>query len=373
MKKRFLGIVSTLLVVCTLFSTLTGCHKHQFERIVKEELKVAEANYEHGDIYKMSCDCGEISEQTFQAGKTLKYEVGSKTEALNGKKILMVGCSYTYFGNVVIRTDRTIGSLELRSNDKGYFYQLCKLKGADVNVVDWCYGGHGYRNIFGTNCDAYRNCQGFNHLADLTDYNYDYVVLQDIGWGSKYPGDEGYVEYVKNLMQKFKDANPDVKFYFSFQPAIIFQGAEKYSWRDMVKPLEEEGLIVVDWGTLCYDIWTGAVKVPNSKYTYNKQSFIVSQSKEDGYHQNMLAGYLTTIMLYCTITGETTVGQPFEFATDTNIEMIHFNTAQYKFDYYKHIKETNFDLILKDAEEINNLQVLADEYIRTQQYTKYCN
>ena len=372
MKKKLLSIVSMLLVVCTLCSTLVGCHKHQFERIVKEELKVAEANYEHANIYKMSCECGEVSEQTFQSGSLLKYEAGSKADMLKDKKILMVGCSYTYYGHVVFSMDRLVGDIEERRNDNGYFYQFCKLLGAEVNVTNWCYGGHGYYNIFSEKCEADRVCKGVNHLANLTDYNYDYVVLQDVGWGDKYIGDEAYFEYVKNLMQKFKDANPDVKFLFSFQPAIIFQGTEKYPWRDMVKPLEEEGLIVVDWGTLIYDIWTGAVKVPNSKYTYNKESFIVSNSKDDGYHQNMLAGYLTTLMLYCTITGETAVGQPFEFASDRTVHSL-FNTGAYKYEHYKYIKETNFDLIMKDAEEMRNLQILADDYIRTQQYTKYCN
>ena len=374
MKKKLLSIVSLLLVVCTLCSTLFGCHKHQFERIVKDELKVAEANYEHGDIYKMSCACGEVSDKTFQAGKTLKYEVGAKADMLKDKKILMVGCSYTYYGHVVIDIDRLVGDIEQRRNDKGSFYQLCKLQGAEVNVTNWCYGGHGYYNIFNEKCEADRVCKGVNHLANLTDYNYDYVVLQDIGWSKdKYPGDEAYVEYVKNLMQKFKDANPEVKFLYSFQPAIIFQGDDgRYFWRDMIEPLEKEGLIVVDWGTLIYDIWTGAAKVPNSKYTYNKESFIVSNSKEDGYHQNLLAGYLTSLMLYCTITGETTVGQPFEFASDNNVHSL-FNPVAYKYEHYKYIKETNFDKIMRDAEEMRNLQILADYYIRTQQYTKYCN
>ena len=193
MKKKLLSIVSLLLVVCTLFSTLTGCHKHKFERIVKEELKVAAANYEHADIYKMSCSCGEVSEQTFQTGKTLKYDVGSKSDALKDKKILMVGCSYTYYGAVVISIDRLVGDIEQRRNDKGSFYQFCKLQGAEVNVTNWCYGGHGYRNIFSEKCEADRVCKGVNHLANLTDYNYDYVVLQDVGWGSKYIGDEAYV------------------------------------------------------------------------------------------------------------------------------------------------------------------------------------
>ena len=375
MKKKLLSIVSMLLVVCTLFSTLAGCHKHQFERIVKEELKVADATYEHANIYKKSCECGEVSDETFQSGSLLKYEVGSKADMLDGKKILMVGCSYTYYGNVVIKNNNTDCNIEERSNDPGYFYQFCKLQGADVNVVDWCYGSHGYRNLFSEKCERAGACKGRNHLADLTDKNYDYVVLQDIGWGSKYPGDEEYVEYVKNILKIFKDANPNVKFLFSFQPAIIFQAdneSKGYFWGDMIKPLEEEGLIVVDWGTLIYDIWTGAVKVPNSKYTYNKQSFIVSNDTTDGYHQNMLAGYLTALMLYCTITGETAVGQPFEFASDRDVHAM-FNTVAYKYEHYKYIKETNFDVIMKDAEEMRNIQILVDQYVRTQQYTKYFN
>ena len=60
MKKKFLSIVSILLVVCSLFSTLAGCHKHEFKRTIKDELKVADATYEHATIYKMSCDCGEV-------------------------------------------------------------------------------------------------------------------------------------------------------------------------------------------------------------------------------------------------------------------------------------------------------------------------
>ena len=379
MKKKLLSIISMLLVVTTLCTSLFACKPHvcKFnQRVVKDELLVAEANYEHADVYKSSCECGKVSDsETFQSGALLKHGVGTKADMLKDKKILMVGCSYTYYGNVVIRTDRLVGDIEARSNDEGYFYHFCRLHGADVNVVDWCYGGHGYRNIFSEKCEADRECNGVNHLANLTDYNYDYVVLQDVNWGSnnsKYIGDKNYVEYVKNLMQKFKDANPNVKFLFSFQPAIIFQGAKLYAWRDMVKPLEEEGLIVVDWGTLIYDIWTGAVSVPDSKYEYDKQSFIVSNSKEDGYHQNMLAGYLTTLMLYCTITGETAVGQPYEFASDYTLN-IEFYPTTYKKKYYKYIKETNFDEIIQDAAEMNSLQQLVDQYVRTQQYTKYCN
>ena len=377
MKKRLFSIVSILLVACTLLSSLFACKPHECkfnQRIVKDELFVSEANYEHANLYKLSCECGNVSDtETFQVGKTLKYDVGTKSDALNGKTILMVGCSYTYYGHVVMKTGREYTQLnEKRLNDKGYFYYMCKESGADVSVTDWCFGGHGLEDLFGDACKADRGCDGFNHYAQLTDKYYDYIVLQDIGWGNAYMGDKGYVEYFKGVMKIFQDANPNVKIYLSFQPAIIFQGSEKYQWRDTVKTLEQAGLIVVDWGTLVYDIWTGAVEVPNSKYTYDKQSFIVSNDKEDGYHQNMLAGYLTTLMLYCTITGETAVGQPFKFATNPDLNTA-FHPLTFKSEHYRYIRETNFDLIIEDDEEMRNLQVLADEYIRTQQYTKYCN
>ena len=376
MKKKFLSIVSMLLVVCSLFSTLTGCHQHEFKRTPKDELKVADATYEHATIYKMSCECGEVSEQTFQSGATLKYEVGSKADMLDGKKILFVGNSFTYFGNVVLRTEREYQKLdENRLNDKGYFYEFCKQSGADVSVTDWCYGGHGLKDSLGDGCKADRGCDGFNHYAELTDKTYDYVILQDTQWNGGWELDPDYnnwVEYVKSVAQIFKDANPNVKVLFFFQPAIIFQ-ADSYHYKNLVKELEDTSdITVVDWGSLVYDVWTGAVKVPNSKYTYNKESFIVSQSKADGYHQNMLSGYITTLMLYCTITGETAVGQPFEFASDYNVHSM-FNAVAFKYTYYTHIKDTNFDLILKDAEEMRNIQILVDQYVRTQQYTKYFN
>ena len=377
MKKRLLSIVSMLLVVSTLFTSLFACKPHVCKfnkRIVKDELFVAEANYEHANLYKLSCECGKVSDsETFQVGKTLKYDVGTKSDALDGKKILMVGCSYTYYGHVVLKTGNEHQTLnEKRLNDKGYFYYMCKESGADVSVTDWCFGGHGFKDFFEDACSANRGCDGFNHYAQLTDKYYDYVVLQDIDWGNKYIGDENYVKYFKDIMKIFQDANPNVKIYLSFQAAIIFQATGKYQWRDTIKTLEKEGLIVVDWGTLCYDIWTGAAQVPNSKYTYDKQSFIVSNNKEDGYHQNMLAGYLTTLMLYCTITGETAIGQPFKFASNPELNLA-FHPMTYRSEHYRYIRETNFDLIIEDEEEMYNLQVLADEYIRTQQYTKYCN
>ncbi len=377
MKKKLLGIVSMLLVVCSLFSTLFGCapHEHEFKRVVRDDLKVADATYDHATLYKMSCDCGEISDKTFQTGKTLKYDVGANADMLKDKKVLFIGNSYTYYGNVVIRTGREYKKLdENRLNDKGYFYYMCKQSGADVSVTDWCYGGHAFKDFFGDACRADRGCDGYNHYAELTDKNYDIVVLQDSAWTDEEKAENpDYVEYVKGIFKIFQDANPNVKIFFFFQPAIIFQEGT-YHWKGYVQQIEEEtDAIVVDWGTLVYDIWTGAAKVPNSKYTYNKESFIVSNSKSDGYHQNMLAGYLTTLMLYCAITGETAVGQPFKFATDTLLDSSNFNTAFFKYDYYKYIKETNFDVILKDEEEMRNIQILADEYIRTQQYTKYCD
>jgi len=368
-----------LLVVSTLFTSLFACKPHECKfnkRVVKDELFVAEANYEHAEVYKLSCECGKVSDsETFQVGKTLKYEVGTKSDALNGKKILFVGNSFTYYGNVVMRTGREHQTLnDKRLNDKGYFYYMCKESGADVSVTDWCFGGHSFKDFFGDACRANRGCDGFNHYAQLTDKYYDIVVLQDTSWSAEEQAENpDYFEYVKGIFQIFKDANPNVKIFFFLQPAVVTKIAGDYHWKSVAKRIDNEtDVTVVDWGTLVYDIWSGTAKVPNSKYTYNKQSFIVSNDKSDGYHQNMLAGYLTTLMLYCTITGETAIGQPFKFASDPTLNL-EFHPMTFKGQYYNYIKETNFDLIIEDEEEMHNLQVLADEYIRTQQYTKYCN
>ena len=53
-------------------------------------------------------------------------------EKLDGKKVLIIGNSFCYYGHAVLRDGNTVLTQEQRSNDKGFFYQLCKSQGAEV-------------------------------------------------------------------------------------------------------------------------------------------------------------------------------------------------------------------------------------------------
>ncbi|MBQ3928110.1 MAG: hypothetical protein II710_05675 [Clostridia bacterium] len=303
--------------------------------------------------------------------ESVPYAPGSHTkQALDGKKVVFVGCSYTYYGNVVHR-----GSMEQdsqnyfrnqkeRMNDQAFFYQLCKANGAEVNVTDWCYGGHDLTDLFDGSCNADRGCNKHDHLKDLEDRFYDHVILQDI----LVPGQktaEDYLENARNAMAVFREANPDVRFYYVVHDGVYTQNYPDY-WKNAVELIQKEGVTIIDWGTLVWDIWNGNVSVPGAELPYNKQSFIVSQTSLDGYHPNPLSGYLYSLMTYCAITGETAVGQPYAFCTaDTDILKL-FISRRYIKDNLKtpeNEKETNFIEILSSAPDMKGLQTLANQYM----------
>ena len=99
-------------------------------------------------------------------------------EALNGKKVIFIGNSHTYYGRTVISVSNKYPQLEKRVNNKGGLYQLCKANGIDVSVTNWCFGSHGLGSLFNGNpCTVSGDCKGVNHLEYLTDNNYDYVVV----------------------------------------------------------------------------------------------------------------------------------------------------------------------------------------------------
>ncbi len=56
-------------------------------------------------------------------------------------------------------------------------------------------------------------CNGFNHLEELKDRNFDYVSLMDIA--RDYPSQEEYIEELKGYMKLFTDVNPNCKFIYS--------------------------------------------------------------------------------------------------------------------------------------------------------------
>lgn len=299
---------------------------------------------------------------------TCGYVMSEKVN-LNNKKILFVGNSYTYYGNCVrMRNSETYSG---RVGDKSNFYKLCKDSGYNVTVTNWTMDGHNLYDIIGDVCTAKnKDCYGTNHyeklVKDCGGLNYDYVVLQS-GSGKAEWGSNSFIEKIHEYMQDFKDANSKVKFVLLLPTAVH---NNEYAWKPAIKTLAEEGMIIADWGKMVTDIINGYTTVPGATMTYNKNSFIVAKSTSDGYHPNILSGYITALMTYCSITGESAVGKGYEFCHEETNTGVQFNYEKFIETYYK-VGTTNFDKIMRSANEMNGIQQLVDRYIAQKDYLNY--
>ncbi len=326
-------------------------------------------------FYNYCKSCGEST--TFEFGKTdsQRAPVGSKVkEKLDGKKILIVGCSYNYYGKIVNPVNVGVTTQTARDNNQGYFWELCRQNGADVELGNWCFGGHDLSDLLGTSCAADRGHDGFNHLAALKDRNFDYVSLMDIGRPSSMTL-EKYIEELKGFMKIFTDVNPNCKFIYSIPcGAYWYQNADRPNFKELyvgtvyAKEIAKlPNMVVMDWGKMIHDLVKGNAKVPNSTFTYNANSFIVA----DGYHPNLLSGYINTLMTYCLITGETAVGQPINLENGSeNSQAAPYKKSVYVANYYKGQK-TNFIEIMDSASEMANIQKVVNRYIDMQTYLYY--
>ena len=294
---------------------------------------------------------GDESESEENGSDKEDNELGNK-HMLDGKKIIFIGDSFVYYGQVVLD-----GSAS-RYNDKGYFYQLCKSMGAEVSVTNWTYGGKGISYIYE------------NYMGNLADRNYDYVVIS--GGRNSTSKAEDYFTTLQAYMDMFTAVNPDVKFLY-----LVSSGAHNISVAESfpveilnnLKEFEKMGITIVDWGKLVSDIIRGNVVVPNAEKTYNKNSFVVHRSSKDGYHPNQLTGYITALMTYCAITGESAVGKNYDFWNDKSLNG-NFNANTYiKKCYTK--GTTNYPEIFGSAADMQGLQTLIDQYLEEKAYREY--
>lgn len=278
-------------------------------------------------------------------------------EALDGKKVIFLGNSYTFCGQNVITVQNTeIGQAE-RTGDQGFFYQLCKANGLDVEVTNWSFGSHSIKDFFDGACDAGRECQGEYHEYCLKDRYFDYVVLQCNGEADLKNHD--FLEYLKEAMDPFIEVNPNVKFVMHI-PHMAYE--KNFHWTDRLQELADADFRIANWGELCYDVVEGNTEVPGATQEYNFHSFVINWSETDGFHQNILAGYLTSLMVYCAITGESAVGQPWEFTNDASLNP-KFGWEKMKALHYSYNPETNFIEIFQSEADMNGLQQLADQYL----------
>lgn len=291
-------------------------------------------------------------------------------EALDGKKVIFFGNSFTYYGKCVLDKGQSTYAQSARDNDLGQFYQICSANGIDVNVTNFTFGSHTLEDHYSGCCSADRGHDGLEHLSYITDWNYDYVILQN---GSRSAALDDVYSECEPLIERFRAANPDVKIVFLIQHQAYVAG---YDWLPSVPKLEEKGIIVVDWGSIVYDIMNGNVAVPGAEQIYNKNSFVVAQSASDGYHQNVLAGYITAVSAFCAITGEKAVDQVYDFGDDHFI-LGDAALESYKAKYYKADAEnsydysTNFIEILNSDTDMQGIQKLIDKYLKEKAYRDY--
>ena len=265
---------------------------------------------------------------------------------------------------------KVLGQKE-RTGDKGYFYQLCRANGEEVEVTSWTFGGHTLDDMFGGNCCADRGCDGVDHLSYLTERKFDYVVISA---GSRGCSDDKFAENIEKITNILRGENPNVKFVYLCNVASY--GISAYRVRqkkilNSLKGLEDKGITVVDWGGLVSDIITGRTAVPDAVMSYDKNSFIISKTEEDGFHPNLLSGYITSLMLYCAITGKRAEGQDYSFCGDTSIEPRFDLEAYRKKNYCYNGATTNFPEIFASPSDMRGIQRLIDRYLARRSYRTY--
>ncbi len=307
-----------------------------------------------------------------------------KDHVLDGKKVLFIGNSYTYYGNMVQTYTWDIKNEEMLHHrfkyELGGFYRLCQQNGANVSVTNWTYGSHTLQDLFGGGCFDKNRHPGYDHLADLrkyTDMNFDYVVIQ-APTGGAITNIEDYkclLGYVCNI---FREVNPDVEIIYSV-PTLLYtqpdvRGTEILEAKDAI--ISEFNLTEANWGKLIADILSGEATVENSTQEYTNNTFLVSKSADDGFHPNLLTGYIGTQMIYSLITGEKAVGQDYSSYTDASFgggfDVEKFVKTYYTYDNISPAESetkltgddlTNFPEIFASKTEMEGIQKLIDEYI----------
>ena len=269
--------------------------------------------------------------------------------SLDGKKVMFIGNSFVYYGSCVIDGAQ-------READNGYFYQLARLNGENVTVINHTYGGRTLRYIYE------------NHLPKDREYyaDFDCVFMSEAGQNNA-----ELAEDCKRIADLFP--NKARAFYLCHEYTYK---ADHRTIKDSLPILRDMGFTVVNWGKLVYDIWNGSIAVPGATLSFDRWSFIKNNKgfvngegsvgagkSDDCHHQNPLSGYLTALMAYCAATGKSAAGQAYGFCSVASIHSF-FDFEAFKRTHYNGVTETNFDKIFSSEADMNGLLLLADEYLK---------
>ena len=302
--------------------------------------------------------CAEAAEP---AETSVETTVSATQKALDGKKVIIIGNSHTYVGNVVTQTYNSQPSQEKRSNNRGFFWIISQRQGCDVAVTNWTFSSHGLSSIFMNPCSVKGDCYGKNHEEYLTDRYFDYVVIQP-GVGNT--SEEKIAEHIAYVVDFFREVNPDVKFVLLGNTSVYGNNAQNKPYPGITgyyKTLAEEGFIIADWGGLVDDLIHERVKPEGSSMPYFKKSFII----KDGFHPNLLSGYIASVMLYCAITGEKAVDIPTDLFQESAMAALLEGHLEKN---YVHPSDTNFHTALTAESELLGIHKLIDQYLEEKPY-----
>ena len=69
---------------------------------------------------------------------------------MNNKKAIFIGNSFIYWGTCVtfITNDEANDAIRIQGGDKGYFNEICKANGINMDVYNYTYGGQSLNWIY---------------------------------------------------------------------------------------------------------------------------------------------------------------------------------------------------------------------------------
>ena len=260
---------------------------------------------------------------------------GTSSVNLQGKKVVIVGNSFVYYGKVVIK----VSTKNIGKEDHGYFYEAAKQDGGEPIVYNFTEAGKELNELY----DAH-----LKKLGESMRESIDYVLLSEAGRNNK-----NIVKDVTDILKLFPNAKcvfmPHEYFYKNDKTPYIINNLEN---------IKKEGCLIANAGQLVSDLYKGNESVENSSYTYNRSTFIITG---DSHHTNPLEGYLKTLLAYTAITGKSAVGMEYKYTDDTSINQ-NFDLKAFRKKYYNNVSDTNFYEIMHDDKEIEGLQKLVDKY-----------
>jgi len=295
-------------------------------------------------------------------GSVKNLNVIEETTAYDGKKAIFIGNSFIYWGGCVtfLTNDDSNEIIRSAGGDKGYFNEICKANGINMDVYNYTYGGQNLDWIYNNK---------LKNLSSTFLNDIDYVFISEAGQNNS-----NFKTTVNKVANLFKNAEEIVylahEYTFSQNATYIINSLDD---------LSNEGYKIVAWGALVNDVYNKKVAVPNATLQYNKNTFIKNSSSSekmnsnaavisrdgygDSFHQNPLSGYITAQMCFSAITDASAVGQKYDFCWDKTIapqyDLENFLTYQYGKG-----QTSNFIEVFNSKSDMLGLQTLMDQYMK---------